>query len=407
MILGSKVLIGMVALPAALGLVACGDDDTTATASVTPSAASATVSGSAPSTVAATATTTTPASPTAPGPRQLLFDGVGKPQPPEVTKVLPAPPASPFPAWDGKSTVIYDTQTQKAIDVGSGAQAASFSPDETKATWAMGTDWANGTEVFVADLPSGRKRSLGAGRTSMFLDNTHVVVFAVGGNERILVDVTTGTRTPYTGDASKLFLLVPPVQVSPQGYLVEPNDYGGPTTRRYTVKDTTGRVLLTFDAVAVAAAGPGEIAVAGPETNGASDIFIVDIAKGTSTFVAHAQVGRDNWPFSASERYVVWTDNYCGTGPVSVFDRQSGQLVRWDISAAKNPSADLRYVRLTPGGLIAAGSFGAKYLIDPATLAFKTVLPDRPDGYGGDVSWSADFRYASHGPFGGHGGLCS
>lgn len=399
----SNVLMGMVVFAAALSVMACGDD-TTATVTTTPGA-------TAPATAPATATVTTPtavASMTVAAPRQLVLDGTGKPQPPEITKVLPAPPASSFPLWDGKSVVVYDTQTKNAINLGPASQRASFSPDETKATWAAGAggDFASGTEVFVADLPSGEKRSLGPGRMSLFVDNAHVVVLAVGGNDRFLVDVSTGARTPFTGDSNKLFALVPPVPVAPAGYVVEPADYGGPITRAYTVKDAGGRILLTFDAVAVAAAGPGQIAVAGPAANGASDIFIVDLASAQTTFVAHAQVGKDNWPFSASERYVLWTDNYCGNGPVSVFDRLSGQLIRWDLSQAKNPTADLRYVRLTPGGLIAAGSFGAKYLIDPVALEYRTVLPDRPDGYGGDVSWSPAFRYASHVPAGGHGGLC-
>jgi len=400
MALRSNVLISFAVVAAALGLAACGDDDTATTATATVTATSPTQLASATT----SASPTLAASPTTPAPKHLVFDGAGKPQPPEVTKALPAPPASAFPAWDGKSVVIYDTQTQKAIDLGPGVQPASFSPDGTKATWATGTEFANGTEVFVADLPSGQKRSLGAGRMSLFVDNTHVLVMSVGGNERTLVDINTGARTAYSGTDTPL--LVPQVPSAPAGYVVEPGGYGSPNTRGYTVKDAGGHVLLTFDAVAVAAAGAGQIAVAGPETNGASDIFIVDIAKGTSTFVAHALVGKDNWPFSASERYVVWTDNYCGTGPVSVFDRQSGQLIRWDISAAKD-SGDLRWVTLTPDGLIAAGSFGAKYLIDPATLEFKAVIPNGPYGSGGNVSWSADFRYASHGPFGGHGGLCS
>ncbi|MGE0598828.1 MAG: hypothetical protein AB7J35_03250 [Dehalococcoidia bacterium] len=53
------------------------------------------------------------------------------------------------------------------------------------------------------------------------------------------------------------------------------------------------------------------------------------------------------------------------------------------------------------GGLLAAGTFGADALIEPRTLEHVSVIPDGPD-----ISWSEDYRYASHGPYGGHGGLC-
>jgi hypothetical protein len=61
---------------------------------------------------------------------------------------------------------------------------------------------------------------------------------------------------------------------------------------------------------------------------------------------------------------------------------------------------------LTPAGLLAAGSFGATALIDPKMASFVTVIPGTPDGWAGDVSWSSDYRFASHGPYGGHGGIC-
>jgi len=46
--------------------------------------------------------------------------------------------------------------------------------------------------------------------------------------------------------------------------------------------------------------------------------------------------------------------------------------------------------------------FGAKVLIDVATLRYVAVLPEGL----GDVGWAGDFRFAVASVTGGHGGLC-
>lgn len=174
------------ALAVALTFADCSSDDTPSTPTVT----------AAPSRPTATATLAPEPTPT-PAARpaiHIVLDTSPKPQPPEVTRVLGPKPVSAFPAWDGKSTVIYDVQTGKTLDLGPGAQPASFSPDGTKAAWAAGGDFAQGTEVFVIDLPNGQRRSLGPGRTAQFLDDSAVVVFSVGGNDRVIIDVATGAR---------------------------------------------------------------------------------------------------------------------------------------------------------------------------------------------------------------------
>src|SRR5689334_8665246 len=79
---------------------------------------------------------TPPATPTPGAPKHIVLDTSPKPQPPEVTRTMGAPPSSAYPAWDGKSTVIYDTKTGSTRDLGPGTQPASFSPDGTKAAWA-------------------------------------------------------------------------------------------------------------------------------------------------------------------------------------------------------------------------------------------------------------------------------
>ena len=63
-----------------------------------------------------------------------LFDGPppGGTQPQAVTRALGPEPASPFAPWDGTQGVIYDTKTNKEIDLGPTVNIA-FSADSTKA----------------------------------------------------------------------------------------------------------------------------------------------------------------------------------------------------------------------------------------------------------------------------------
>jgi len=175
------------------------------------------------------------------------------------------------------------------------------------------------------------------------------------------------------------------------------------------VRDASNTILFSFDAVGVKAAGKDELAVAAPPVGGRSNIYLIELPGGSATFVASALPGSGNWPFSASADAILWTDGYCNLqqpGPITYFDRNTGQLVRVDSSTVTNPGTDIRWVQLRPDGRIAAGDFGASYLIDPATLAYVTVIPAGPTGGRGNVSWSDGYRYASHGPYGGHGGSC-
>jgi hypothetical protein len=391
----SEQILGVLVL--ALGLVACSDNDN-ADKTLTPSATN--LSGptaTAPPALTATATSVAP--------RHILLDTAPRPQPTAVTRTIGGQPPSLFPAWDGKSTVIYDTVTATTRDLGPGTQPASFSPDGTKAAWAAGEGFAAGMEVFVVDLPSGAPRSLGPGRTAQFIDDVSIVVFSVGGNDRIMVDVASGMRRPYAGES------IPPTLLArepalPEGLSVEPWNPGDTQVRTYTVRDVSSNaVLLTFDAAAVAAAGKNELAVAAPPAEGRSNVYVINVRTGQATYLASARPDIVNWPFSATADAVLWTDGYCvqPPGQTTLFDRKSGELVRFDTSGS--PGTD-RWMLLTPAGLLAAGSFGATALIDPKMASFVTVIPGRPDGWAGDVSWSSDYRFASHGPYGGHGGIC-
>lgn len=127
-----------------------------------------------------------------------------------------------------------------------------------------------------------------------------------------------------------------------------------------------------------------------------TNLFEVDPATRRATFIATTRASFPNWPFAASADFVVWQQNACTQSVTThLYDRRTGARteVRGPIEW---PDA------FTPDGLIASGAFGAKALIDPATLDYRVVLPD---GFS-DVDWTPDYRYAAVGAALGHGGLC-
>jgi hypothetical protein len=125
-----------------------------------------------------------------------------------------------------------------------------------------------------------------------------------------------------------------------------------------------------------------------------TNIFLVHIPTGQAVFVATARAYPPNWPMIADERYVMWTEDYCPRleGKTRIFDRRTGRITETD--------ATLWLDGFTPDGLIASGPFGADELIDPETLQYTAVIPPS------EAVWSPDYRYASVGQVGGHGGLC-
>ena len=162
---------------------------------------------------------------------------------------------------------------------------------------------------------------------------------------------------------------------------------------------------MTFEAVAAAPAGDSSIAAIAAPVEGISNVYIIDIATGAASFVANAVPGKDNIPFSADDRSILWTDGYCGDlpGMVTLFNRVTGTLTHLDLSSV-GKDVDSRYALLAPGDQVAIGSFGATYLIDRDTLAFRASVPNRANGHGGNISWSSNYRYASRGIVGRHGG---
>jgi hypothetical protein len=234
---------------------------------------------------------------------------------------------------------------------------------------------------------------------AVFKPDGVLMVILPGGIDRVAVDPATGARTPFTGDPNASTNARP--SSAPPGYAADPPGPTGPdVVHTFTVSTAAGALVLTVDGVAMTAAGANEVAVVAPPVDGRSNVYIVDLVTGEATFVASAVPGVSNFPFSASQDYVLWTDGYCGEnpGPVTLFHRATGELIRLDLSGVTGLD---RWMHLTTTGLLAAGTFGAGYLIDPESLDYVTTIPD-----GIDVWWSTNHRYASHGLYGGHGGLC-
>jgi hypothetical protein len=130
-----------------------------------------------------------------------------------------------------------------------------------------------------------------------------------------------------------------------------------------------------------------------------SNIFEVDPQTGDATFIASFSTSMPNSPFAASERYIVWTENYCNINPshesdgrTRIYDRTTGILTELD--------AGLFVTDITPNGELADGTFGADALIDIESLTYTAKFPTN------DRVWSPDYRYAAVGQTVGHGGLC-
>lgn len=409
-----KRFVTCVGLALAVGLLAaCGDDNegpsTPATEAPSPTAPAATEKPASPSpaptgTTAATPSRPTPTATPAAERTVTITTEQRTSAPKTATRALPPLPASPFSEWDGTSTVIYDIQSGKELNLGPGTQRASFSPDSTKATWTVGTGFASGTEAFVIDLATGTRRSLGPARTAQFIDNRTVLAFLPGPpNDRVLIDIETGDRKPTTSgleDFSVRFRVRDGFELVLGSNRTVDTALGPVYVFRSIVKDLSGKSVLAIEAAQISHAGGGKLwAAAPPSADGMSDVYLVDIATGQATYVVTALAGRDNWPLSAAGDLLLWTSNYCrltGDRPSpTLFDRATG-------TATALTNAPDSWALFTSHGLIAFGPFGAKALFDPQTWTYVAVLPK-----GGDVTWSSDYRYASHGPVGGHGGYCS
>lgn len=376
-------------------------------------------------TVTATATPTAAppreGSPTASGkerppePPALVGDVIGwftDPRPASIVAVRPlgTPPPSPFKPYDrqGAQVVLYDAQTMTERALGLGGYAR-FSPDGTRLAWVTGREASQWDELRVMDLRDGQVRTMGRARGILrWLDDGTLHVFEQA-NDRVLVDVATGVRRPATGvDPNQ------PVDFSEVagGYRLEQATQGeatGSFRSTYRVRNVAAGTSFTFDAFRAVLAPDGVVflaTVSEPATRvtpatgpfvgtQSSNIFALDPATRRATFVATADLGFPSTPFAASADYVVWQERVC-TDPVTrLYDRRAGMLATVQ-GRLDWPS------KFTPSGALTAGYFGAKTLIDPATLEYLVVLPE---GFS-DVNWTPDYRYAVVSAQLGHGGRC-
>ncbi|MGE3857526.1 MAG: hypothetical protein AB7G21_11290 [Dehalococcoidia bacterium] len=410
------------AVAAAL-LLGCTTPEATPTprptlAGVTPSA---TATGSASATP--TPTSTAPAEATAPQvtpkpsptgtpePPALTGDIIGwftEPRPASnvATRTIGVPPPSPFPPYDRQSAevVLYDVETMTERRLGLGGYA-SFSPDGTMLAWVTGPEAHRWEELRLLDLRTGEERGLGRARTAQWLGNETIAVYEQG-NDRAVVDVVTGAHGPErTGDD-------PPRPPEIGGYLLQglsyPPDIFRSHYRLIRADDGSGflfdayRAVLAPDGRLFLATVPEPAARSQPNPGGPNvglvetNLFEVDPATRLATFIATTRASFPNWPFAAGADVVVWQQNACTQSATThLLDRRTGARTE-----VRGP-IEWPYA-VTPAGLIASGAFGAKALIDPATLDYRVVLPDGLV----DVAWSRDFRYAAVGAALGHGGLC-
>ena len=331
-----------------------------------------------------------------------LFSEPRATQPDEVRSLGPKP--SLFQSWDGVSTILYDTETGTEVNLGRGSLGA-FSPDSAKMVWVERPTALEGGEAWLIDLTTMEKRALGPARLALFVDEDRVGITKPRSNSGEIIDLRTGERREVDS------IPRPPAAegvTTPDGYVLR-REYRSesPYPRsEFSLEDsTTGGVLLRFEAYQAVPAGRGALAVAtvpveaGPPDAlgyqpGTTNIFLVDVGTGEASFIATSRYSPPNWPLAANSDYVMWTDSYCGqpAGKTRLHERSTGRIIELDATL---------WGQFTPGGLIVAGAFGGQELIDPKTLDYRAVIPAQ-----GDTSWSPDYRYASIGQFGGHGGLC-
>lgn len=368
------------------------------------------------------------------------------PAPSEVTsRELPPRPDSPFRAWDGATVVLYDVDTGEQHDFGSGRV---WSPPFGGGYFVYTSD----NEVWLVDLETLERESIGQGIGAYFMGEQHVVINP-GDNMFYALRLNPRTRTPLADLTSPLLRNMVEQRwagkfrgawldqryaiYNPQnGYQVCNQEEK--TYRRclseygevWVVEDlNTGEVLLSFEANKALPAGREELVIAttpqcrdgealvdcydildgleaqNPSTSppayvqGTSNIFLVDITTGEAEFVATVtyNAGAGAWPMqwalAADERHVIWSDSYCGDprGRATLFDRETREMTQLDQAA---------WVSLHEGRL-GIGEFGAKVLLDPATLEYIAVLPQLSE-----VAWSADYRFAAAGQTFSHPDIC-
>jgi hypothetical protein len=306
--------------------------------------------------------------------------------------------------WDGESTMLYDTLTGVATNLGPGT-VGNFSPDGSKMAWVAIRDGTRGEgEAWMIEIASGERRMLGVGRLAQFVDDRHAGI--TRGNNTEIINVETGEREmvegiPNRGD--------PYTEMTPDGYALRQqyaSEYPYPASKWSLTDPRSNRLLLKFDAFRAVPAGHGALAVATPlnyigepdasgHRSGTTNVFLVDIASGEATFIATAPWARLNWPLAANDSYVAWTGDFCADkqGLTTLYERDSRRLLELE--------ASLWLQGIAEKNVLVAGAFGPKEIIDLEQLTYRFSLAGA-----GDTTGTADARYVSAGRYGGHGGLC-
>jgi hypothetical protein len=330
------------------------------------------------------------------------------PLPTTIARPLADRPAGPFQPVDRISTVLYEIEGNTETNLGPG-NGGSFNSTSTHMVWLRGPAGET-LEAMVIDLRTKVQQSLGPAGSACWKDDTVVALRPPRANGAegpgTLVDVRTGARTPAESvSCAKRF----DITTTPDGLELRQEystiDTPVPMSNWYLTDTATGELMLKFEAYQAVPADPGWLVVATiiqvsdtPTelgfSSGTTNIFLVEISTGEATFIATSSWVYANWPLVANERYVAWTNAYCGQpqGTTHIYDRETGEI--FDLEQP------LWLVAFTDDGRLATDAFGPRSLIDLESMTYDAALP------GGEPEWSPDWRYASIGLAGGHGGLC-
>jgi len=338
---------------------------------------------------------------------------------PDASVALGPVPSSAFPEHDGVSVVLYDIEAGTVRDLGIGMMGV-FSPDNRYMAWrAFADDRSKPASLHVIEIESGAIADLGqVGWPVEFEDGRHLRIRPEDGGFIELIDVETGEQKPT--DAAD----VKQPELRSDHFLGERRDIGGSGEFLYRIfdRDTTD-LVLQVRALDARIVPQDQLLLLVDAGLGVGNIFLVDLKSFEANFVATTLTepfAFSTIPLVANEHHIVWTPNACdfdyyqalegvaaenlerrpGSEPAQgntlIYDRATG-------TTTELRDARVIVVEFTPDGRLVDGIFGGLALLDPATLTWDVVLPSSGST---DVSWSADYRYASRGEQPGHGGYC-
>ena len=285
--------------------------------------------------------TPTPPTPTAPPTPEPIPEHLGvsglftdpRPSEPDEVRSLAPPPDTEFPEFPPNNTVLYDTWTGQALDLGPGTQG-SFSADGQRLAWSSGA--TDSPELRVMRLSDLSERVLGPGRFAHFVGD-EICTAPPNSNDLVIVDPTTGTGTPVDQCDAVGRGADNPGPLENGDYAIrDVRGFGSRGQRRFeAISELTGDAVLTVDALQVILSGDDELLVATPWTRDSTNIFVVDIPSRSATYVATAALHGGPIGLSANDRFLLWTDEFCGQsvgfdGSTSLYERDTGFLIEID-----------------------------------------------------------------------------